>query len=388
MEAAYNLGRLYIFTTTFYCDFNLGREELLKAAKLGSGDAYNLLGCIEYKGFKVKRDYGQALKYFQEAERLANPAALNNLAWLYQHGYGVPVHLSRRSNIIPAPRKPVIPAPSAISVTCIFKASGWKKTSPSPVNCSSSRSPRATPPPCSTSRSCIWTRNTVTTMPTARRRSSRSVPSPASRRPGNCSKCSNLNKSRVLKLIYHTAALGPIELEYQQPVIRVGSSGNNDLVLAHPSVEAYHCQLVFREEKLLCIPASQPIPPGTDLRTLRGPEYSAGDQLRIGELQFNLAHSASSVAVPATPPQELERENVKTNPPDNVDQTADSGRLLLSTVPRLLSQDGSQAGWLGRKRETLPVPQVQPRSRHRARAPESRFRSQEMNAPHASAPLR
>ena len=129
----------------------------------------------------------------------------------------------------------------------------------------------------------------------------------------------------MLKLIYHTAALGPIELEYNQPVIRVGSSRNNDLVLGHPSVEPYHCQLVFREEKLLCIPSSQTIPPGTDLRNLRGPEYSAGEQLQIGELQFSLAHSARSVAIPATPPQELEQEMVKTNPPNNVDETADSG---------------------------------------------------------------
>jgi hypothetical protein len=129
----------------------------------------------------------------------------------------------------------------------------------------------------------------------------------------------------VLKLIYHTAALGPIELEYQQPVIRVGSSGNNDLVLAHPSVEPYHCQLVFREEKVLCIPSDQTISPGTNLRSLRGPEYGAGEQLRIGELQFSLAHSARSVAVPAMPRQELERETVKANLPDNTDGTADSG---------------------------------------------------------------
>jgi hypothetical protein len=129
----------------------------------------------------------------------------------------------------------------------------------------------------------------------------------------------------VLKLIYHTAALGPIELEYDQPVIRVGSSRGNDLVLGHPSVEPFHCQLVFREEKLLCIPASQTISPGTDLRSLRGPEYSAGEQLRIGELEFSLAHSARSVALPAMPQPELERETVKTNPPNNVDETADPG---------------------------------------------------------------
>jgi hypothetical protein len=129
----------------------------------------------------------------------------------------------------------------------------------------------------------------------------------------------------VLKLIYHTAALGPIELEYDQPVIRVGSSRNNDLVLDHPSVEPCHCQLVFREEKLLCIPSSQAISPGTDLQSLRGPEYGAGELLRIGELQFSLAHSARSVAIPAIPRPELERETVITNPPNNADGTADSG---------------------------------------------------------------
>lgn len=129
----------------------------------------------------------------------------------------------------------------------------------------------------------------------------------------------------MLKLIYHTSALGPIELEYNQPVIRVGSGGDNDLVLAHPSVEPYHCQLVFREEKLLCLPPSETIPPGTDLRSLRGPEYGAGEQLRIGELQFSLAHSASSVAVPAMPRQGLEEETGKANPSNSADKTADSG---------------------------------------------------------------
>jgi FHA domain len=127
----------------------------------------------------------------------------------------------------------------------------------------------------------------------------------------------------VLKLIYHTAALGPIELEYDRPVIRVGSSRNNDLVLDHPSVEPCHCQLVFREEKLLCLPSSQTISPGTDLRSLHGHEYGAGEQLRIGELEFSLAYSARSVALPAMLHQELERETV-THPPNHLEETADS----------------------------------------------------------------
>src|SRR6185369_10658999 len=75
MEAAYNLGRLYIFTKTFYNDFGLGLETLHKAANMASGDAYNLLGCIAYKGFKVPRDYVQAREFFAKAEGLGNAAA-------------------------------------------------------------------------------------------------------------------------------------------------------------------------------------------------------------------------------------------------------------------------------------------------------------------------
>jgi hypothetical protein len=102
----------------------------------------------------------------------------------------------------------------------------------------------------------------------------------------------------VLKLIYHTAVFGPIDLEYDRPVIRVGSSADNDLVLRHPSVEPHHCLLVFRGEKVLCLPPNQAILAQTDLRSLTGPELGPGDPLRFGELQFSLAHSSRTVAVP------------------------------------------------------------------------------------------
>jgi hypothetical protein len=102
----------------------------------------------------------------------------------------------------------------------------------------------------------------------------------------------------VLKLIYHTAVFGPIDLEYDRPVIRVGRSEDNDLVLRHPSVEPHHCRLVFRGEKVLWLPPSQDIPSQTDLRSLTGPELGPGDSIQIGDLQFSLAHSARTVAVP------------------------------------------------------------------------------------------
>jgi FHA domain len=102
----------------------------------------------------------------------------------------------------------------------------------------------------------------------------------------------------VLKLVYHTGVFGPIDLEYVGPIIRVGRSEDNDLVLRHPSVEPQHCVLVFRGEKVLCLSQDQAITSETDLASLAGPEFGVGDQLMIGGLQFSLAHSARTVAIP------------------------------------------------------------------------------------------
>ena len=102
----------------------------------------------------------------------------------------------------------------------------------------------------------------------------------------------------MLKLIYHTVVFGPIDLEFDGPVIRVGRSEDNDLVLRHPSIEPYHCLLVFRGEKVLCLPPSQDVPAQTELRHLTGPEFGIGDSLQIGDLRFSLAHSPRTVGVP------------------------------------------------------------------------------------------
>jgi hypothetical protein len=102
----------------------------------------------------------------------------------------------------------------------------------------------------------------------------------------------------VLKLIFHTAVFGAIDLEYDRTVIRVGRSEDNDLVLRHPSVEPYHCLLVFRDERVLYLPPNEILPLQSDLRSLTGPELGPGDPIQIGELQFSLAHSSKTVSVP------------------------------------------------------------------------------------------
>jgi hypothetical protein len=136
----------------------------------------------------------------------------------------------------------------------------------------------------------------------------------------------------VLKLIYHNAVFGPIDLEFERPMIRVGRSEDNDLVLRHPSVEEHHCVLVFRDEKLVWLSASDAssfapcdeervgergissasslAPSDGERAGVRGPgpeqpglmarpEFGPGDLLQIGELSFNVERSSKLVAIPA-----------------------------------------------------------------------------------------
>jgi hypothetical protein len=102
----------------------------------------------------------------------------------------------------------------------------------------------------------------------------------------------------VLKLVYNNLVFGPIDLEYEWPIVRVGSSEDNDLVLRHSSVEPYHCLLVFQGERVLCLPPSEPLPSLEDLPGITGPEYRPGDIVSIGEVMFSLAHSSKTIALP------------------------------------------------------------------------------------------
>jgi hypothetical protein len=103
----------------------------------------------------------------------------------------------------------------------------------------------------------------------------------------------------VLKLIYHSPVFGSIDFEYDRPLISVGRAEDNNLVLRHESVELHHCFLLFRGEKLICLPRSKVPPAPADLPHVSGRELGSGDSLWIGELQFTLGHSTSSVTLHA-----------------------------------------------------------------------------------------
>jgi len=101
----------------------------------------------------------------------------------------------------------------------------------------------------------------------------------------------------MVRLVYHSHLFGPISLEYQQPVVTVGCESGNDLVLPHPSVRPYHCQLVMQEESVIFCPR-----PGESVENLGNNgerrEFFVGDQLVIGEVLFEVRHSSNTVAIP------------------------------------------------------------------------------------------
>ncbi len=106
----------------------------------------------------------------------------------------------------------------------------------------------------------------------------------------------------MVKLVYHTVALGPINLDYGKALVRVGSSEDNDLVLLHPSVKAHDCLLVFRDETLTVLPPEFPVAADTDLRAFKDEIYQKGDTLNIGALAFQVGHSNNTVSLPPPGP--------------------------------------------------------------------------------------
>lgn len=102
----------------------------------------------------------------------------------------------------------------------------------------------------------------------------------------------------MLRLVYHTDLFGALYLEYNQPLVRVGSSSDNDLVLLHPSVSPHHCSLLFEEDSVRVLPADfqlrpEGLPPGLEV-----PCYVEGDTLPIGEVPLLVEHSPNTVALP------------------------------------------------------------------------------------------
>ncbi len=70
-------------------DYHGSFEHLLKAAKMGSAQAYNDLGAMYKKGQGVEKDYKKALEYYKKAADMGLAEAYTHIGSMHRDGQGV-----------------------------------------------------------------------------------------------------------------------------------------------------------------------------------------------------------------------------------------------------------------------------------------------------------
>lgn len=105
VDAQYELGQLYVSGVGIEQNMDQAMRWLMSAARAGHPAAQFNIGLLYqqnkvplssnllavYKGIQSRQfSFEQAAKWYQAAAEQGHAAAQNNLAWLYQHGHGVP----------------------------------------------------------------------------------------------------------------------------------------------------------------------------------------------------------------------------------------------------------------------------------------------------------
>lgn len=101
----------------------------------------------------------------------------------------------------------------------------------------------------------------------------------------------------MLRLVYHTTTFGPLHLDYDDAVVRAGSSRDNDLIILHESVQPHHCLLLFEEEAVIVLSFEEGMPVPPQEVPDDAPRFGVGDILHVGQLPFEIERSPNSVAV-------------------------------------------------------------------------------------------
>ena len=377
VEAAYNLGRLYIFTKTFYNDFSLGRETLHKAAKMGSGDACNLLGCIAYKGFKVKRDYEQAREFFLQAERLGNAAARNNLAWLYQHGYGVPADLAKAVHYYTESAARGYSSAQCNLGYLYFHGLGVEKNMPKAFELFGAGGGRGEhhrhvqPGAAASGSGLRLPRHSPGGVPAQEMRAGGLRRSPRAAR-GNPFQRS----ARCLSSFTIRPSSAPSISNMTGPSFASDAARTTTWSCGIPRSNRITACWCSGARRCFVSRRARTIPSPADLRSLTGPELGPGDPLRIGDLQFSLAHSSRTVAVPEVHSQGSTAGASEGDAATGTGEEASQTALLLRTLPGIYPGRGGQACGVGGPCQTQPVSQVQRPARNGTRAPKAPARPQ------------
>ena len=94
VEAARNLGILYLTGRGVPTDLNEALKWLQKAADQGDAVAQTDIGFMYENGQGVPKDYSQAIEWYQKAAKQGNHVAQTDIGFMYKNGQGVPQEYS------------------------------------------------------------------------------------------------------------------------------------------------------------------------------------------------------------------------------------------------------------------------------------------------------
>ena len=86
-ETETNVGNRFTRESILKREFDM--KQCLAAAEEGDASAQDVLGdCYQY-GWNVRKDYVQAVAWYEKASAQGHAAAQRSLGWCYENGYGV-----------------------------------------------------------------------------------------------------------------------------------------------------------------------------------------------------------------------------------------------------------------------------------------------------------
>jgi len=102
----------------------------------------------------------------------------------------------------------------------------------------------------------------------------------------------------MAKLLVKTAGLENSLIDLRLGVNRVGRSPDADFQIEHGTVSSFHCELILRESGVLIRDLESTNGTFINGQPVRQAELSAGQTLRLGDVEFLVENTDATVAIP------------------------------------------------------------------------------------------
>jgi pSer/pThr/pTyr-binding forkhead associated (FHA) protein len=105
-------------------------------------------------------------------------------------------------------------------------------------------------------------------------------------------------KSTMATLLVRTAGLDASLIDLRLGVTRLGRSPDADFTLTHPTISNMHCELLLSENAVVVRDLESTNGTFINDKKIREATLSAGDVLRLGDVELLVDNTAANVAIP------------------------------------------------------------------------------------------